>query len=119
MRPIAWAIVASEAGQTTGYALDNIQDRATMFLGPGVPVYEGQIVGENRRPGDMNVNVCRQKKLTNIRAAGRDDAILLTPPRSVNIETALEWIADDELLEVTPQSLRLRKRTLAARYRKR
>jgi GTP-binding protein len=113
------AIVASEPGQTTGYALDNIQDRATMFVGPGVAVYEGQIVGENRRAGDMNVNVCRQKKLTNIRAAGRDDAILLTPPRSVTIESALEWIGDDELLEVTPQSVRLRKRTLAARYRKR
>ena len=113
------AIVASEAGATTAYALGGIQERATLFVGPGVPVYEGQIVGENRRPGDMNVNVCRGKKLTNIRAAGKDDAILLTPPRPHTIESALEWIADDELLEVTPQSLRLRKRVLSASFRKR
>jgi GTP-binding protein len=113
------AIVASEPGTTTAYALGNIQDRATMFVPAGVPVYEGQIVGENRRPGDMNVNVCRGKKLTNIRAAGKDDAILLTPPRAVSIESALEWIEEDELLEVTPQNLRLRKRVLAANFRKR
>ncbi len=113
------AIVASEAGQTTGHALGNIQERATMFVGAGVPVYEGQVVGENRRPGDMNVNVCRAKKLTNIRAAGKDDAVLLTPPRQLTIETALEWITDDELLEVTPENLRLRKRTLSASHRKR
>ena len=85
----------------------------------GVDVYEGQVVGENRRPRDMNVNVCRGKKLTNIRAAGKDDAAVLTPPRLVTIENALEWIADDELLEVTPKSLRLRKRILAANRRKR
>jgi len=113
------AIVASQAGQTTGYALANIQERATLFVGPGVPVYEGQVVGENRRPGDMNVNVCRGKKLTNMRAAGKDDAVLLTPPRPIGIEGALEWIEDDELLEVTPASLRLRKRVLAANLRKR
>lgn len=90
-----------------------------MFVGPGVAVYEGQVVGESRRPGDLNVNVSRLKKLTNIRAAGKDDAPILTPPREVGIEWALEWIEEDELLEVTPLSLRLRKRVLPARLRKR
>jgi GTP-binding protein len=113
------AIVASEAGQTTAHALSNIQQRATMFVGAGEPVYEGQVAGENRRPGDMNVNVCRGKKLTNVRAAGKDDADVLTPPRRVAIEWALEWMSDSELLEVTPKSLRLRKRRLAANLRKR
>ncbi len=116
-RPVG-AIVASEAGRTTPYALFHIQERATLFLGPGVPVYEGQVVGENRRAGDMNVNVCRQKKLTNIRAAGKDEAAVVSPPRALTIESALEWIADDELLEVTPAALRLRKRALAASQRK-
>jgi GTP-binding protein len=113
------AIVATEAGKTTPYALFSIQERATMFVGPGVPVYEGQVVGESRRPKDLNVNVCRQKKLTNIRAAGKDEQVILTPPRETTIESALEWIEGDELLEVTPQSLRLRKRKLGANLRKR
>jgi GTP-binding protein len=84
-----------------------------------VPVYEGQIVGENRRAGDMNVNVVRAKKLTNIRAAGRDENTLLSPPRELTIERALEWIETDELLEVTPESIRLRKKILPANLRKR
>ena len=113
------AIVASEAGNTTAHSLSNIQQRATCFVGAGTPVYEGQVVGENRRPGDMNVNVCRGKKLTNIRAAGKDDAAVLTPHKQVAIEWALEWMGDDELLEVTPKHLRLRKRTLPANLRKR
>ncbi len=113
------AIIASEAGKTTPYSLFNIQQRATMFVGAGVPVYEGQIVGENRRAGDMNVNVVRAKKLTNIRAAGKDEAAILTPPRTIEIEWALEWIGEDELLEVAPESLRLRKRILPANLRKR
>ncbi|MEE8314398.1 MAG: translational GTPase TypA [Myxococcota bacterium] len=113
------AIVASEAGKTTPYALFGIQERATMFVRAGVPVYEGQVVGENRRVNDLNVNVCRLKKLTNIRAAGKDEQSILTPPREITIESALEWIEDDELLEITPQSLRLRKRKLAANQRKR
>ena len=113
------AIVATEAGKTTPYALFGIQERATMFVSAGVAVYEGQVVGENRRVNDLNVNVCRQKKLTNIRAAGKDEQSILTPPREITIESALEWIEDDELLEVTPQSLRLRKRKLAANQRKR
>jgi GTP-binding protein len=82
-------------------------------------VYEGQVVGESRRPGDLNVNVCRAKKLTNIRAAGRDENTLLSPPRDMTIERSLEWIEPDELLEVTPESLRLRKRILPANLRKR
>ena len=113
------AIVATEQAKTTAHALFSIQERANMFVGPGVAVYEGQVVGESRRPGDLNVNVSRLKKLTNIRAAGKDDAPILTPPREVGIEWALEWIEEDELLEVTPLSLRLRKRVLPARLRKR
>jgi GTP-binding protein len=117
-RPVG-AIVSSEAGRTTTYALFHIQERATLFLGAGVQVYEGQVVGESRRPGDINVNVCRAKKLTNIRAAGRDENTLLSPPRDMNIERSLEWIEPDELLEVTPESVRLRKRILPANLRKR
>jgi GTP-binding protein len=117
-RPVG-AIVASETGRTTTYALFHIQERATLFVGPGVPVYEGQVVGESRRPGDLNVNVVRAKKLTNIRAAGKDENTLLSPPRELTIERCLEWIETDELLEVTPQSLRLRKRILPANLRKR
>ncbi len=113
------AIVASDAGKTTAHALFNIQQRADMFIGPGIPVYEGQIVGESRRTGDMNVNVARGKKLTNMRASGRDESPILTPPRELEIEWALEWIVDDELLEVTPGALRLRKRILPANFRKR
>jgi GTP-binding protein len=113
------AIVASEPGRTTAYALFGIQERANMFVSAGVDVYEGQVVGENRRAGDMNVNVCRAKKLTNIRAAGKDEATILTPPRAVTIESALEWVAEDELLEVTPAALRLRKKVLDSSRRKR
>jgi len=113
------AIVATDAGRATTHAIFGIQERATLFVGVGDPVYEGQVVGENRRPGDMNVNLCRAKKLTNVRAAGRDENELITPPRRLTIEAALEWIEDDELLEVTPGSLRLRKRLLARSGRKR
>ena len=90
-----------------------------MFIAPGAQVYEGQVVGEARRVGDIQVNVCRTKKLTNIRASGRDDAPQVTPPRLLSIEAALEWIEDDELLESTPAALRLRKRVLSASFRKR
>ncbi len=113
------AIVASETGRSTTHSLFNIQERATMFIGNGENVYEGQVVGENRRDTDMNVNVTRAKKLTNVRNTGHDDAQVLTPPRRFTIESALEWIEADELLEVTPQSLRLRKRLLASNLRKR
>ncbi len=113
------AIVSTDQGKTTAYSLFGIQERAIMFVGAGVQVYEGQIVGENRREKDMNVNVTRPKKLTNVRAAGKDEAAVLTPPRTLQIEWALEWMEDDELLEVTPVHLRLRKRILAANLRKR
>jgi GTP-binding protein len=118
-RRVSGALIATEAGRTTPYALFKVQERTTLFIGGGVDVYEGMIVGENRRPGDMNVNVVRAKKLTNIRAAGKDENTILSPPRRITIESALEWIADDELLEVTPQSLRLRKRILQHNFRKR
>jgi GTP-binding protein len=114
----AGATVSTEQGKTTAYAIFNIQERATMFVTSGVPVYEGQIVGENRREKDMNVNLTRAKKLTNVRAAGKDEATVLSPPREVQIEWALEWMGDDELLEVTPSNLRLRKRILPANLRK-
>ena len=113
------AVVCSEGGQTTPYSLFHVQERTTLFVGPGVPVYEGQIIGENRRAGDMVVNAVRAKKLTNIRAAGKDENTVVTPPRKLTIESALEWIEDDELLEVTPAALRLRKRVLSASFRKR
>ncbi len=113
------ALVASEAGQTTAYSLFHIQERSILFVGAGVPVYEGQVVGENRRAGDMQVNVCKGKKLTNIRAAGKDEAAVLTPPRRLTIESALEWMEEDELLEATPATLRLRKRVLPRNLRKR
>jgi len=117
-RPVG-AIVATEAGKATPHALFSIQERSILFIGPGVPVYEGQVVGENRRDKDMNVNVVRAKKLNNIRAAGKDESVILTPPRELKIEWALEWIEGDELLEVTPHALRLRKRLLPANLRKR
>jgi GTP-binding protein len=113
------AIVVTEQGKASAYSLYNIQERARLFVGAGVPVYEGMIIGENRRAGDLNVNASRAKKLTNIRAAGKDEATVLTPPREVAIEWALEWMAEDELLEVTPGALRLRKRVLPANLRKR
>ncbi len=112
-------LVALEAGHSVAYALDNLQDRGTMFIGAGVEVYEGMIIGEHNRDTDLVVNVCKTKKLTNIRASGSDDAVRLTPPRDFSLEQALEYIGDDELLEVTPKSLRLRKKLLKALDRKR
>ncbi|MBS1216240.1 MAG: GTP-binding protein, partial [Proteobacteria bacterium] len=112
------AVMATEQGVTTQYALWKIQERCDLFVAPGFPCYEGQIIGQNRRPDDMNVHASRAKKLTNIRAAGKDEAMVLTPPRIHSIETALGWIADDELLEVTPTSLRLRKKILSRSHRK-
>ncbi|MBU0641121.1 MAG: translational GTPase TypA, partial [Planctomycetes bacterium] len=110
---------ASETGQVTAYALDNLADRGVMFVSPGQPVYEGQIVGEHCREGDITVNVCRGKKLTNIRAASADKTVVLKTPREITLEIALEFIEDDELVEVTPDALRLRKRHLLESDRKR
>ena len=111
-RRVNGAMVADREGASTGYAIFNLQERGTMFVGGGVPVYEGMIVGEYSRAGDLDVNICREKKLTNIRAAGHDEAIRLTPPRPMGLEDALDWLAEDELVEVTPKSIRLRKRIL-------
>lgn len=112
-------LIAMEDGLSNAYALDTLQERGTLFIGPGVPVYEGMIVGENSRESDMEVNPCRTKKLTNMRASGSDEAIRLTPPRLFSLEQAIEYIEDDELLEVTPKSVRMRKRILNALERKR
>jgi GTP-binding protein len=111
------ALVADRAGRTTGYAIDNLQARGTMFVSPGEAVYEGQIVGENSRDNDLDVNITKEKKLTNMRASTADEGIKLTPPRIMNLEQCLEWIREDELLEVTPKSLRLRKRAMGGRRR--
>jgi GTP-binding protein len=112
-------VVSTDQGRTTPYSIFKIQERATLFVSPGVDVYEGQVVGENRREGEMNVNVTRAKKLDNMRASGRDENVIITPARKLTIEEALGWIEDDELLEVTPLNLRLRKRVLSRSFRKR
>jgi len=112
-------LVSMEEGSAVAYALWNLEDRGMLFVEPGDPVYSGMIVGAHNRPGDLEVNPVREKKLTNIRAAGRDDNIILTPARKVTLEFALTFIADDELVEVTPKAIRLRKRELdPARRRK-
>lgn len=108
------ALVADRAGRSTTYALFHLQPRGTLFIRENTPVYEGMIIGENSRDNDLNVNVTKEKKLTNMRAAGADDAMQLIPPRILNLEQAIEFIREDELVEVTPQSIRLRKRVLEA-----
>jgi GTP-binding protein len=111
-------LVSMVDGESVAFALGNLQERSTFFIAPGLPVYEGMIVGENSRQGDMEVNVAKGKKLTNMRASGSDDNVLLEPPRIMTLEDAMGYIADDELIEVTPKSLRLRKRLLSASDRK-
>jgi GTP-binding protein len=106
------AMVADREGTTTPYAVFHLQERGALFIAPGTRVYEGMVVGEYSRDNDLNVNIIREKKLTNIRAAGRDENILITPHREMGLEEGIEWIADDELVEVTPQSIRLRKKIL-------
>jgi GTP-binding protein len=113
------AMIADRSGTSTAYALDNLQLRGELFIGPGVEVYEGMIIGEGARGEDMHVNVVREKQKTNIRTHAADDAIKLTPPRILTLETAIEWIADDELVEVTPENLRIRKRILKEQDRRR
>jgi GTP-binding protein len=106
------SLVADRSGATTGYSLLNLQDRGQLFVGPGVEVYEGMVIGENARPEDMDVNPTREKKLTNVRAAAADTFEKLIPARPLSLEQALEHIADDECVEVTPASVRVRKATL-------
>ncbi|MFA6165354.1 MAG: translational GTPase TypA [Gemmatimonadaceae bacterium] len=112
-------LVSMEHGVIVAFALGNLQDRSTLFVAPGDEVYEGMVVGENSRPGDMDVNPTKEKKLTNMRSKSADDAISLEPPRVLTLEGALEYIEDDELIEITPKSIRLRKRSLLATDRKR
>ncbi len=106
------AMVADREGVATPYAIFHLQERGILFIPPGTRVYEGMIVGEYSRDNDLNVNVCREKKLSNMRASGRDENIIITPHREVGLEAAIEWIDEDELVEVTPQSIRLRKKVL-------
>jgi len=106
------SLVADRDGTTIPYALFHLQPRGVLFVGPGEPVYEGMIVGEHNRPNDLDVNVCKEKKLTNIRAAGRDENIIISTPRKLTIETALDHIDADEMIEITPDAIRLRKRVL-------
>jgi GTP-binding protein len=113
------ALVADRPGAATAYAISNLQERGEIFVDPGTSVYEGMIVGENSRASDLDVNITKEKKQTNMRASTADEAIRLIPPRRLGLEQAIEWINDDELVEVTPGSLRLRKKVLKAGQRPR
>ena len=113
------SLIADRPGRTTAYALFNLQERGELFVGPGVNVYEGMVIGENARWDDMDVNAVKEKKLTNMRASTADDAIRLVPAKPISLEEALEFIAEDEYVEVTPQSIRVRKKTLEANKRPR
>lgn len=116
MRPTG-SLVADRTGKATGYALFNLQERGEMFISSGAEVYEGMIVGENSRDTDLDVNIVKEKKMSNMRSSGADEAIRLVPPRLLNLEQALEFIREDELVEVTPKSIRLRKKILKANQR--
>ena len=111
-------LVADREGNVVAFALGNLQERAQMFVTPGDLVYEGMIAGENSRPGDLDVNVTKEKKLTNMRTTASDENVILEPPRQITLEYALEYIDEDELIEITPKTIRLRKRVLTANDRK-
>ena len=111
-------LISMENGVAVAYALWNLEERGRMFIGPQAPVYEGMIIGEHSRDNDLDVNALRAKQLTNFRAAGKDEAVRLTPPKIHTLEQAIAYIADDELVEVTPKSIRLRKRWLDPNDRK-
>ena len=106
------SLIAFETGESVTYGLFNAQERGTLFIGPGVPVYAGMVIGVSPRSEDITVNVCKKKQLTNMRASGSDEALRLVPPKQMSLEQCLEFLADDELLEVTPKSLRMRKAIL-------
>jgi GTP-binding protein len=106
------SLVSWETGVTSTFGLKNAEERGMLFYGAGVEVYEGMVVGEHQRPGDLSVNVCKKKHLTNMRQSNRDIDIRLTPPRQMSLDEAIEYLAEDELLEVTPNSYRVRKRIL-------
>jgi len=111
------AMISDREGFSTPYAIFHLQERGIFFVGPGEPVYEGMIVGEYAREINLPVNVCREKKLTNMRASGHDEAVRLSPPRVPTLDAALEWIDEEELVEVTPKSVRLRNRVLRTALR--
>ena len=106
------SLVAFESGEAVTYGLFNAQDRGVLFITPGTKVYEGMVVGMSPKAEDINVNVCKKKHVTNMRASGSDDAMRLTPPKQMSLEACIEFIADDELIEVTPKNLRIRKAIL-------
>ena len=112
-------LISKETCKSIAYALDNLQDRGRLFIGPGVDIYEGQIIGENSREEDMVVNPSKSKKLTNMRASGSDDSVILTPPLKMSLEQYLSFIDDSELVECTPKSIRVRKIILSESDRKR
>jgi GTP-binding protein len=112
-------LVADRPGDAVPYAIFNLLDRGEFFIAPGTPVYEGMIVGERNKQGDLALNVCREKKLTNIRSAGADENVIIPPPHVMSLEEALEYIEDDEVVEITPKNLRLRKKILTELDRKR
>jgi GTP-binding protein len=112
------ALIADRPGKATGYAIYNLQERGEIFISPATDVYEGMIIGENSRDADLDVNIVKEKKLTNMRSSTADEAIRLVPPRLLNLEQAIEFIADDEFVEVTPKSIRLRKKVLPSNQRK-
>ena len=113
------ALVSMEPGVSTAYALEMVQERGTLFVAPGVEIYEGMVVGENSREDDLSINPCRAKHLTNMRASGSDGIVRLDTPRDMSLEQFIEFIEDDELLEVTPVSLRIRKKILDSTARQR
>jgi len=111
------SLIAFESGEAVTYGLFNAQERGTLFVGAGTPVYEGMVVGESPKSEDIAVNVCKKKHVTNMRASGSDDALRLIPPRIMSLEESIEFIADDELIEVTPKNIRIRKKILSNQLR--
>jgi GTP-binding protein len=111
------SLVSDRPGVATSYAIYDLQERGVIFISPGTEVYEGMIIGENARATDLDVNIVKEKKLTNMRASTSDEAIRLVPPRILNLEQAIEFIRDDEYVEITPKSIRLRKKVLKANQR--
>ena len=116
---VSGSLISFETGESVTYGLFNAQDRGTLFIGPGERVYSGMVIGENPKADDIELNVCKTKHLTNTRSSNADEALKLIPPRILSLEQALDYINTDELLEITPKSLRLRKKILDSRLRKR
>ena len=112
------SLVSDRQGKAVPYALFNLEPRGQLFLEPGEPVYEGMIIGEHNKASDLNINPCKEKKLSNVRASGKDDAVVCSPVKAMTLERALSFVRDDEVVEVTPKSIRLRKVVLSALKRK-